>query len=56
MLQFGKFIATRAALAALTLVIISLVVFTLMELVPGIVLNGIWRSRTPRGRGFLLRY
>ena len=35
MLQFGKFIATRAALAAPTLVIISLVVSTLMELVPG---------------------
>ncbi|MGA0301980.1 MAG: ABC transporter permease [Paracoccaceae bacterium] len=35
MLQFGKFIMSRALLAALTLVIISLVVFTLMELVPG---------------------
>jgi len=34
MLQFGKFIMSRALLAALTLVIISLVVFTLMELVP----------------------
>ena len=35
MLQFGKFVLTRAFLAALTLVIISLVVFTLMEFVPG---------------------
>ena len=35
MLQFGKFIMTRAMLAGLTLVIISLVVFSLMELVPG---------------------
>ncbi|MEK9641294.1 MAG: ABC transporter permease [Paracoccaceae bacterium] len=35
MLQFGKFIMSRALLAILTLVIISLVVFTLMELVPG---------------------
>ena len=35
MLQFGKFIMTRLMLAGLTLVIISLVVFSLMELVPG---------------------
>ena len=35
MLQFGKFVLTRAFLAAFTLVIISLVVFTLMEFVPG---------------------
>lgn len=35
MLQFGKFVATRAVMALLTLVIVSLVVFSLMELVPG---------------------
>ncbi|RYG92799.1 ABC transporter permease [Loktanella sp. IMCC34160] len=35
MLQFGKFVATRASMAMITLIIVSLVVFTLMELVPG---------------------
>ena len=35
MLQFGKFVATRAMMALFTLVIVSLVVFSLMELVPG---------------------
>ena len=35
MLQFGRFVLTRAVMAAMTLVIVSLVVFTLMELVPG---------------------
>ena len=35
MLQFSKFVLTRAMLAGVTLVIISFVVFTLMELVPG---------------------
>lgn len=35
MLQFGRFVATRAVMAIITLVIISLIVFTLMELVPG---------------------
>ncbi len=35
MLQFGKFVITRAIMALITLVIVSLVVFSLMELVPG---------------------
>jgi peptide/nickel transport system permease protein len=35
MLQFGQFVLTRAAMAMTTLVIVSLVVFSLMELVPG---------------------
>jgi len=34
MLQFSKFVAVRAALAVLTLVLVSFIVFTLMELVP----------------------
>ncbi|MEM9341475.1 MAG: ABC transporter permease [Pseudomonadota bacterium] len=35
MLNFARFTATRALMAILTLVIVSLVVFSLMELVPG---------------------
>lgn len=35
MLQFGQFVLTRAALAIVTLLMVSLIVFTLMELVPG---------------------
>ncbi len=35
MLQFSKFAATRAMLAVITLVLVSFVVFSLMELVPG---------------------
>ena len=35
MLQFGKFVATRAIMALITLIIVSLIVFSLMELVPG---------------------
>ncbi|WP_372574445.1 ABC transporter permease [Ruegeria jejuensis] len=35
MLGFMRFVATRAAMALVTLVIVSLVVFSLMELVPG---------------------
>ncbi|MFK7939767.1 MAG: ABC transporter permease [Roseovarius sp.] len=35
MLQFGKFVLTRAIMALITLIIVSLVVFSLMELVPG---------------------
>jgi peptide/nickel transport system permease protein len=35
MLDFGKFAATRAVMALITLVIVSLLVFSLMELVPG---------------------
>ncbi|MEC3862164.1 ABC transporter permease [Mesobacterium sp. TK19101] len=35
MLQFGRFVLTRAVMAMITLIIVSLVVFTLMELVPG---------------------
>lgn len=35
MLNFARFAATRAAMALVTLVIVSLVVFSLMELVPG---------------------
>jgi len=35
MLQFSKFVAIRASLAILTLILVSFIVFTLMELVPG---------------------
>ncbi|MFP7672289.1 ABC transporter permease [Marivita sp. S0852] len=35
MLNFARFVMTRAILAMITLVIVSLVVFSLMELVPG---------------------
>ncbi|MEQ9037729.1 MAG: ABC transporter permease [Silicimonas sp.] len=35
MLNFARFVATRAVMAMITLIIVSLVVFTLMELVPG---------------------
>ena len=35
MLQFGRFVIVRAMMAMTTLIIVSLVVFTLMELVPG---------------------
>ncbi|MYA89825.1 MAG: ABC transporter permease [Boseongicola sp. SB0662_bin_57] len=35
MLNFARFVVTRALMAAMTLVIVSLVVFSLMELVPG---------------------
>ena len=35
MLQFSKFVATRASLAVLTLILVSFIVFSLMELVPG---------------------
>lgn len=35
MLQFTKFLTIRAVLAILTLVLVSFIVFTLMELVPG---------------------
>lgn len=35
MLNFARFVATRAVMALVTLVIVSLVVFSLMELVPG---------------------
>jgi peptide/nickel transport system permease protein len=35
MWQFGKFMAMRAAMAVFTLLLVSLIVFTLMELVPG---------------------
>ena len=35
MLQFARFAATRAVLAVITLVMVSFIVFTLMELVPG---------------------
>ncbi|MEN8657149.1 ABC transporter permease [Marivita sp.] len=35
MLNFARFVATRAILAMITLIIVSLVVFSLMELVPG---------------------
>lgn len=35
MLQFAGFVVTRAVMAIVTLVIVSFVVFTLMELVPG---------------------
>ena len=35
MLQFSKFVVVRATLAVLTLILVSFIVFTLMELVPG---------------------
>lgn len=35
MLQFARFTATRAALAVITLLLVSFIVFSLMELVPG---------------------
>ena len=35
MFQFVQFAATRAALAVLTLIMVSFIVFSLMELVPG---------------------
>lgn len=35
MLQFARFTATRAVLAVITLVMVSFIVFSLMELVPG---------------------
>ncbi len=35
MLNFARFVVTRAMMAAMTLIIVSLVVFSLMELVPG---------------------
>ncbi|MEP1943829.1 MAG: ABC transporter permease, partial [Sulfitobacter sp.] len=35
MLQFGRFVFVRALMAITTLIIVSLVVFSLMELVPG---------------------
>ncbi|PWE35012.1 ABC transporter permease [Pelagicola sp. LXJ1103] len=35
MLNFARFVAIRAVMAMITLIIVSLVVFTLMELVPG---------------------
>ena len=35
MLQFARFAVTRAALAVITLVMVSFIVFSLMELVPG---------------------
>ena len=35
MLNFARFVLTRAVMAVITLVIVSLVVFSLMELVPG---------------------
>ncbi len=35
MLQFARFAATRAALAVMTLLLVSFIVFSLMELVPG---------------------
>ncbi len=35
MLNFARFVVTRALMAAMTLIIVSLVVFSLMELVPG---------------------
>ena len=35
MLNFARFVATRAVMAIITLILVSLVVFSLMELVPG---------------------
>ncbi len=35
MLQFGRFVLVRASLAVFTLIVVSFIVFSLMELVPG---------------------
>ncbi|MDC0521105.1 ABC transporter permease, partial [bacterium] len=35
MLNFARFVITRAVMALITLIIVSLFVFLLMELVPG---------------------
>jgi len=35
MLQFAQFMVMRAAMALFTLFLVSLIVFTLMEMVPG---------------------
>ena len=35
MLEFSKFVVVRAVLAVFTLVLVSFIVFSLMELVPG---------------------
>ncbi len=35
MYQFARFAATRASLAVITLIMVSFIVFSLMELVPG---------------------
>ena len=35
MAQFARFVLFRAAMAVLTLILVSLIVFTLMEFVPG---------------------
>ena len=35
MLQFAKFAATRGGMALFTLLLVSFIVFTLMEMVPG---------------------
>lgn len=51
MLQFGTFVLTRAAMAALTLVIVSLVVFSLMELVPGDCAERYLAFKTTQGSG-----
>jgi len=50
MLQFARFAALRASFAVVTLLLVSFIVFSLMELVPAIVPNAISRSKTPKAR------
>ena len=48
MAQFVQFALVRAGMALFTLLMVSLIVFSLMELVPGLAPSGIWPSRTPK--------
>ena len=51
MLQFGRFVLVRAMMAMTTLIIVSLVVFTLMELVPGDCAERYLAFKNTKGRG-----
>ncbi|WP_166418647.1 ABC transporter permease [Cochlodiniinecator piscidefendens] len=54
MLQFGRFAATRAVMALITLVIVSFVVFSLMELVPGDCAERYLAYKTTQGQAITL--
>lgn len=54
MLQLGKFAATRAVMAFITLVIVSFVVFSLMELVPGDCAERYLSYKTTQGQSITL--
>lgn len=54
MLQLGKFAATRAVMAIITLVIVSFVVFSLMELVPGDCAERYLSYKTTQGQSITL--